>query len=790
MPFVIEFSGVPDVSTELVTEYSFLVDGYPASSNAQQRYQDARLTILETPVGLVNGVNDTFTFTRDVVAVISNVTGDVTADGTITDNVFVFDDAPGGTAPPEGGGDPIPQVITGYVNIPIKSFSYEENDDDSNIAGVLNCELAKHDDRDVLTRDASIRFETGEKLSGTWTWTIRLDTARLSQSDYALSNKDLAPDDHFTIVATPLLQARLETSPLGLVVLHDPDKITVNESEFISMTEIDGTDHAVTIVPTTGLSTKKIADYVADVCGFAECKTNVPDFGIRRIDFGPGEPYYNALAGTIGAFEVKEDYDILDDALVLREGTNDVLPDTSAARVLTVDDLTALSDSREIGRYKGSLMTYQEQGTGWDYWTETVSYTVNPPDGLGDLVTTTEEVNRNYYRIAFPNTPVRGPELRRRTITTKTDVFTVFHRVRETYTYDNIGNLQQRTRVAESRLPDPSSSFAFALLEAENETETLTYLAHPYEAESIYCAYREIAKTGLIVTDSDNQQLGEDYSQSLLQSYRSGNLVDTLVGSTGDISNYREWQTPLPNRRVWIRTATKDHMNSGTQPEDINEVRIGDIGISIAKHLQRQRYVFDEADSTATRIMPLNVGEAPLSVGVPLATRINRRQYYPGRASMTVSGMDWSLISGRAINPKDRDGVSYGTYRITSRTITGNDGRFLTALVARQIGSADVIAEPVIGSDNVFSIALESGENRIITFSIPCYDGRELSGEAVTGLTVEARHGTGGAWTNIETTPIDLSPYAGSTGTFQVRVTAGTITTHTIWAFKLFVGPS
>jgi hypothetical protein len=95
------------------------------------------------------------------------------------------------------------------------------------------------------------------------------------------------------------------------------------------------------------------------------------------------------------------------------------------------------------------------------------------------------------------------------------------------------------------------------------------------------------------------------------------------------------------------------------------------------------------------------------------------------------------------------------------------------------------------GPLDTITLALESGQNRVYTITIDCFTGHELSGEVVGDIAVEARHGIVGAYTDIETTPIDLSPYNGSTETFQIRVTAGTITApHLVRSFKLRVGPA
>jgi hypothetical protein len=84
------------------------------------------------------------------------------------------------------------------------------------------------------------------------------------------------------------------------------------------------------------------------------------------------------------------------------------------------------------------------------------------------------------------------------------------------------------------------------------------------------------------------------------------------------------------------------------------------------------------------------------------------------------------------------------------------------------------------------AFSIRSGEIETFSFKIDCLTGYQLSGEAVADLTVEARHD--GAWVNIETTPISLTPWNGLLEIFEVRVTAGTIATASARAWNFSVG--
>lgn len=748
MPLILQQSEVPTVASDEEVLFEFLVDAFPSSSPAQQRSQAVRFSV----------------------------------------------DA---------------------VEIPIKSFSFDEGEQD--IAATLEVELPRHADRSLITRDSVFKFETSEA----GVWTTRIDTGRLQRSDYQLSGSGADIGDTFKLTAKSLIEARLETSPLNTVVLYDPAKLTVNESEFIGIADIDGVDNPVTIVSTAGLSTHSLFDYAADICGFAGVVTNIPDFPLRRIDFTPGDPYFDTINGVIGLFEPQFDIDSSDN-LVIREGTNDVLATVSAAKELTVDYVSALSDSRDIVRFKGTLLTYQEQGTGWDYMIPDVIPKTTWFRGIvGQYpMTQTETVVNKYYRRSFPNTPVFT-----RVVAQRKWVRQPFQQIAATaeiVNYNDTGLITSRERreFGWSQAPDswvtfcagipgpgydPSfessetaymsagdDTFSFGLVLTKTSREAKTYLAHPYKSDEVYCSTSDIEERGLITRDSTNQQLGADFDQSLQVGLMAGNLVAGLGSYWGRTGGHSEAQSPAQNRQLAIRTSQENSLNADGESflsDDYTDDRTGDIGISINKAIQKQAYVFDEGDPAAKRIQKLNGGEAPLSILRPLATRLNRRQYYPGRHALKVPGMDWSLVKGRAVNPKDRQGASFGTYRITGRNISGSEGKFETALTAKQIGSAEVVAESSALNDS-FSIAIESGQSKIIPFNVQCFTGNELSGESVADLAVEARHGASGGWTNIETTPIDLSPYDGSTELFQVQITAGTVTTPFVRSFTLRNGPA
>lgn len=92
--------------------------------------------------------------------------------------------------------------------------------------------------------------------------------------------------------------------------------------------------------------------------------------------------------------------------------------------------------------------------------------------------------------------------------------------------------------------------------------------------------------------------------------------------------------------------------------------------------------------------------------------------------------------------------------------------------------------------DNVIyssAFALRAGESTTATIQIDCESGWSLYGQSVADMTIEVSHDTDEDWTDLVTTPRDLSTWDGSKETFKLRFTAGSVATVTPHAFTLTV---
>lgn len=706
----------------------------------------------------------------------------------------------------------------------VKSYSYDRNETD--IAGKLDLELANLYERVEFDRTASIKFEIEEYYGGSWHSTVIVDTDKLASASYNLLNKGFLPADTFSLTTESLLQSRLDIGPLGLVVLYDPAKITLTEEDFITVTSIDGVENLVTLVPIADMKLFDILDYVMVELGFDGHRTAIENEQFRRVDFSPGKPYWATIQDIIGIFEPSLTVDS-ENFLVVRNGTVELQPDSQSARIVTVDDIESVTTSLDIARFKGTLLTYQERGLGYDYWKFNILHSSRY---FGNIVgqwplTRTEFWVQEFYRNAFPNTPVFT---KARYLRKWVDMpFTSIAASIETINTTESGLEYERTKRVWARTKTPASFWIFTLKHnlfpgvtsgingpevayssagdtqfvtafvlVRTEQELYQYLAHPYEADSVYAAYHENKQLGLIIRDTEQQQLDQDFDQPILTSLRSGNLREGQASYWGVTGYNWESQQPLPNRQVIVRTSAQDNLNldegEALLPDDFQDTRTGDIGISVIKPITKEYYEFTGGDPTATLIRTLNGGEFSLRTLKALCIRLNRRQFFPGTISARSVGLDLNMEIGEFIDIRvdGREDVSLGIFRVVGYSHSGDEGKpHKTVLTAKQV--ADSTLAPIDNYiDESFSIVLYSGQTVTYTKQIQCYTGHTLSCEVVADLVVEARHGTSGAWTDIETTPIDLSTWNGSLETFQFRVTAGTVLQHFVRSFRFRIGPA
>lgn len=92
----------------------------------------------------------------------------------------------------------------------------------------------------------------------------------------------------------------------------------------------------------------------------------------------------------------------------------------------------------------------------------------------------------------------------------------------------------------------------------------------------------------------------------------------------------------------------------------------------------------------------------------------------------------------------------------------------------------------------LLSTTMSIGPSTDLQFKIEidCRAGYFLRATAVADITVSARHhATGGAFTNIESGQIDLTPWDGDVEEFDIKIESGAFTEYARRSFFLEVGP-
>lgn len=553
--------------------------------------------------------------------------------------------------------------------IKLRTWTYDEAAQD--LFGKFNGSLANLSQRSLLTTDAAIDLTVNGQ-------TI-IDTGRLDRKDYNLSRQGIGPADSVTFVAMPEMETLLNKVPSVPLVLVDPEKHTVTADDFEGIYDTENNYTAPTVTSVAELSLYEILQRImVDICGFSGFVCGIEDFPIPLIEFQPGVAYWNTIKNEIGMYEpyIKTSNGVL----VIEDGFAGIPPGMPAPRQIGVSNATSLGVSTELARIDSLEITVTKDRFYYDYATD------RPPEfetitegeiglysqGTSTLITS---YYRDFYRDSQPNTPVKT-ELKRQTTSVQLLPSAEVFLTTDEYNYfDRWGRIYQRRKTTNAKVPNPFLSFTIGLTEVEVEDEYITYKKHPYEPRTYYTAKREINKGGILYIDSDNPQLGTSYARDVINAYRSGNVVDTMTGVYGKISQFIETITPRRNKRIKVSNYEVDFtpVSVGLAPIFLQgEVaeRDGEVGVNIFVQEQQKMFLFAEGETEiGGTIERVNMGHLPQERAVALGRRIlMQRNGMPETVALRVPYIDLSLDKGLPVNAIGRDGEDLGDYIIEART--------------------------------------------------------------------------------------------------------------------------
>lgn len=88
---------------------------------------------------------------------------------------------------------------------------------------------------------------------------------------------------------------------------------------------------------------------------------------------------------------------------------------------------------------------------------------------------------------------------------------------------------------------------------------------------------------------------------------------------------------------------------------------------------------------------------------------------------------------------------------------------------------------------NQYTGSIYAGATQACVIRIDCSTGKTLMASVVSDLTITARlYGSADAFTDLESTGLDLSPYNGTRRSFEVRIVAASVSRRTK-NFNLFL---
>lgn len=93
----------------------------------------------------------------------------------------------------------------------------------------------------------------------------------------------------------------------------------------------------------------------------------------------------------------------------------------------------------------------------------------------------------------------------------------------------------------------------------------------------------------------------------------------------------------------------------------------------------------------------------------------------------------------------------------------------------------DADNNPIAG----FNLPLGPGDVYSFQIRVDCRSHRTLMADTVADLAVEGRVAGIGSYINLESVGIDLAPYAGNRKTFDIKITAGVVTSLVQRQFKI-----
>lgn len=682
----------------------------------------------------------------------------------------------------------LPRVKINGVEFPIVAGNYSEARDQ--VGGSLQVELVRPMDvKDVAAGDV-VEFGIGKKISGVWdesTFETIMADGEITGTAFNIGGTPSNPSDNFTIRAISQSTSRLGHTPEETLVMYDSAMQTITDEEFRVLLDAEGRQYPTELKPVPNM---KLSDVLREIyvtrLGYSSYRTNIPETQIfvPRIDFPLGQSYNSAINGFLGVYKpLIEEIDgipwILDTTIELPEGF-------PAPRTITPGRYNSVAIQMNATKLDGVVLSYTENTRGYDFITMEPEVKLIASGSFGDpdyQETLVSKTYRVYRKTAYPTLELRK-EMYLETQVTTSNVGTIGD-TREEFSFDSMCRNYRRSKLTKSWLQDVDNAGDYDLMDSGEETEINTYAAHPFQSGAQIIAKTELRESGIILVDSENQQLGQAFEMPYDEADSKGNLTEGQMTRFGPIRTIIKQNQPQRNGMVRMDQLEIYHVRNKRVNHPSQE-QPGDIAMNATAPEQNTTIVLADENATRStgRLENLHAGPLPLTLAVPWARRhIKRRQAGEKELESSIERYHPGLVKGAVLGFDGRDygsgADSLGFFIVTGRNIPFGNGFVNTNLVGDQVPTTSNFSLGPSNPSSGFNYAVAS--NSSITFEVPidCVTGYELFAETVDTLTVEARKLGDVSWTDIETTPIDLTADAGLRVTYEIRLTAAVVTVLT-----------
>jgi hypothetical protein len=537
----------------------------------------------------------------------------------------------------------------------------------------LTLTLADLSQKSLIEADGAVfTFEVQYTSGGAW-YEI-FSAGHLKSNEFNIEWGNFGAADGYTFT----VQSNVDDSaPDAPIVIYDSARTELDGDDFEVLLDSEGNEITYTLEDSPGLSTHTLFQRLADELGYTGFKTNIPNFQVRRVDWGLTSVWIQPVAEKISPFDaliypVGTEIWFQDATMTITEGTPAPLP-------LTIDKYARLSITNEKARIDGFLMDYQANENEWD---EQIVRIETPPDEivgtLGD-----DDYRRTAVQIYYLDYFKEDRLIKSQYEATFKQIYGAHEysgsasrqlgSFEEQITYDSKGQQIASVTIEEELVYDGA---LWALAEVSRKSTGYRYAGHPYKQDSSYLKRKTEVLSGKYHTDTDNPvYTDQDFKLGYRDALRAGYSPEDSTLTDGKIYATEEAYKIETKDRVRV-TGRRHDLLKGVTPVEYDEPRTGDITIDGNSTETKPMVVYpsDGYTRTGKPLRGFSIDEVPVTYGIPLARRtldllINKNR----RAEVTIHGWILGLRRGLSKALTDRNGAAIGNFLVEGYTMTGSN---------------------------------------------------------------------------------------------------------------------